>query len=83
MLFSARSLDEVPFDMLKSIREITFIPRLRWFESVEPHDTDDKPLGTLNPDYGEVVWSRPGVNGWDTDDTVTEFSQYAMVLKVK
>ena len=83
MLFHARSLDEVPYDMLKSVREISFIPMLRWFESVDPHDTNDKPLGTLTPDYGEVVWSRPGVNGWDADDAVAEFPQYALVLKVK
>ena len=83
VLFNARTLDEVPYDMLKSIREISFIPMLRWFESVDPHDTNGKPLGTLNPDYGEVVWSRPGVNGWDYDDILTEFPQYALVLKVK
>ena len=83
VLFHARSLDEVPYDMLKSVREISFIPMLRWFESVDPHDTNDKPLGTLTPDYGEVVWSRPGVNGWDADDAVAEFPQYALVLKVK
>ena len=83
VLFHARSLDEVPYDMLKSVREISFIPMLHWFESVDPHDTNDKPLGTLTPDYGEVVWSRPGVNGWDDDATETEFPQYALVLKVK
>ena len=50
---------------------------------MEPYDTNDKPLGALEPDYGEVVWSRPGVNGWDDDATETEFPQYALVLKVK
>ena len=83
VLFSARSLDEVPYDMLKSIREISFIPRLRTCTQVEPYDPDDKPLGTLDPEYGEIAWSRPGVTGWDDDAVVTEFPQYAMVLKVK
>lgn len=83
VLFHARSLDEVPYDMLKSVREISFIPTLRTFTKVEPYDTNDKPLGALEPDYGEVVWSRPGVNGWDDDATETEFPQYALVLKVK
>ena len=83
VLFNAGSLDKVPYDMLKSIQEITFIPKLRWYESVDPTDINDKPLGTLNPDYGEVLWGRPGVNGWDCDDMVTEFPQYAIVLKVK
>ena len=83
VLFRARTLDEVPYDMLGSIREISFIPTLRTFTKVEPHDTNDKPLGALEPDYGEVVWSRPGVNGWNDDATVAEFPQYALVLKVK
>ena len=83
VLFRARTLDEVPYDMLSSIREISFIPTLRTFTKVEPYDTNDKPLGALEPDYGEVVWSRPGVNGWDDDATETEFPQYALVLKVK
>lgn len=83
VLFHARSLDEVPYDMLKSVREISFIPTLRTFTKVEPYDTNDKPLGALEPDYGEVVWSRPGVNGWADDATETEFPQYALVLKVK
>lgn len=82
VLFSARSLDEVPYDMLKSIQEISFIPKLHTFTVVDPYDTNDKPLGTLNPDYGEVVWSRPGVNGWNANDTETEYPQYAIVLKV-
>lgn len=82
VLFSARSLDEVPYDMLKSIQEISFIPKLHTFTVVDPYDTNDKPLGTLNPGYGEVVWSRPGVNGWNANDTETEYPQYAIVLKV-
>ena len=83
VLFHARSLDDVPYYMLKSIQEISFIPTLRTYAKVEPHDANGKPLGALEPDYGEVLWSRPGVNGWDCDDTVAEFPQYALVLKVK
>ena len=83
VLFSARSLDEVPYDMLTSIQDITFIPKLHTSTKVEPLDANDKPLGTLDPDYGEVVWSKPGVSGWDSDDNETEFPQYAIVLKVK
>ena len=83
MLFRAGTLDKVPYETLSSIREISFVPTLRTFAKVEPYDTNDKPLGALEPDYGEVLWSRPGVNGWDYDDIVTEFPQYALVLKVK
>ena len=83
VLFRARTLDNVPYDMLRSIQEISFVPTLRTFTKVEPYDPNGKPLGALEPGYGEVVWSRPGVNGWDSDDTETEFPQYALVLKVK
>ncbi len=83
VLFRARTLDEVPYDMLSSIREIAFVPTLRTYTKVEPHDANGKPLGALEPDYGEVLWSRPGVNGWDADDTETEYPQYALVLNVK
>ena len=83
LLFTAGSLDKVPYDMLTSIQDITFIPKLHTSTKVEPLDANDKPLGTLDPDYGEVVWSGPGVSGWDSDDTVAEFPQYAIVLKVK
>lgn len=83
VLFRAMTLDNVPYDMLSSIREIAFVPTLRTYAKVEPHDANGKPLGALEPDYGEVLWSRPGVNGWDCGDTVTEFPQYALVVKVK
>ena len=83
LLFIARSLDKVPYEMLKSIREISLVPKLHTFETVQTEDANDRPLGTLCPDYGQIVWSEPGVNGWDSDDTETEFPQYAIVLKVK
>lgn len=83
LLFSGMGLEKVPYDMLSSIREISFIPTLRAYDSVQLQDMDGNSLGALEPGYGEVVWSRPGVNGWDSDDTETEFPQYALVLKVK
>ena len=83
ILYGAMALDEVPYDMLKSIREIAFVPKLRTFESVECFDAKDRSLGILNPAYGEIVWSDPGVHGWDHDNIVTEFPQYTLVLKVQ
>ena len=83
ILFWSMALDEVPYDMLKSIREISFIPRLRTLESIEYYDANDSLLGILNPAYGETVWSNPGVHGWNSDYNVTEFPQYALVLNVQ
>ena len=83
LLFIGGNVDELPYDILKSIQEISFIPKLLTFTMVTPYDAKDKPLGTLNPDYGEIIWSDQGVNGWDSDDTETEFPQYAIVLKLK
>ena len=77
------ALDELPYDMLKSVREISLIPKLHTFTTVKPFDAKGQPLGTLTPDYGEIVWSDQGVNAWDADDTETEFPQYAIVLKLK
>ena len=83
ILFRSMVLEEVPYDMLESIREISFVPKFRASESIEYYDANDSLLGILNPAYGEVVWSDPGVHGWDDDSTVTEFPQYAIVLKLK
>lgn len=84
LLFSAMSIEKVPYDMLRSIQEITFIPTLCAFESVQVQDVDGTLLGTLAPDYGEILWSQPRIRQWVTyGDTVTEFPQYAIVLKAK
>ena len=43
---------------------------------------DGNSLGTLDPACGEALWSQRGVRAW-TGDSVTEFPQYALVLKVE
>ena len=83
LLFTAREISEVPYDMLKSIKTITLVPRLRVYESIEVHDFYNNPLGVLNPDFGETVWSKPGVCGWNYSHTETEFPQYAITLNVQ
>lgn len=83
LLFTAMTLDSLPYEMLKSIQTVSFIPKLCTFTKIETYDTNNNPLGTLNPNYGEIVWSSQGVNGWDSDDTEREFPQYAIVLTVK
>jgi hypothetical protein len=83
ILFRSMVLEKVPYDMLESIREISFVPKFRASESIEYYDANDNLLGILNPAYGEIVWSAPGVHGWDDDSTVTAFPQYAIVLKLK
>ena len=83
LLLISREISYVPYDMMKSIKTISLIPCLRSFESIEVHDYDHHSLGILNPDYGETVWSKPGASGWDADDTVTDFPQYAITLNVQ
>ena len=82
LLFSGMGLEKVPYDMLSSIREISFIPTLRAYDSVQLQDMDGNSLGTLDPACGEALWSQRGVRAW-TGDSVTEFPQYALVLKVE
>ena len=83
ILFSASELSAFPYDMLKSVKTLSFLPKLEITESVEPHDRNGKPLGTLNPGYGETAWSAPGVTGWDRKSDFSDFPQYALVLTVR
>lgn len=83
ILFKANEISEVPYDMLKSIQTISFVPQLTSTEWIEPHDRNYHSLGMLNPDYGEIVWSAAGVTGWDGDDHTIDFPQYAIVLHVQ
>lgn len=83
LLFVAGEISNVPYDMLKSINSIMLIPRLRSYETVDVFDTENHSLGTLNPDYGETVWSEQGVNSWDYDSIWTDFPQYAITLNVQ
>ncbi len=83
LLFTCYGISEVPYDMLQSIKTITMIPRLRWYESIEVNDTDKQSHGVLNPDYGETVWSDAGVSGWDANEILTDFPQYAITLNVQ
>ena len=82
LLFTAREFSAVPYDMLKSIKTITLVPRLRVDESIKPYDYDHNSLGELNPDYGETVRSEPGVIGWNYNRNETEYPQYAITLNV-
>ena len=83
LLFTAREFSAVPYDMLKSIKTITLVPRLRVDESIKPYDYDHNPLGELNPAYGETVRSEPGVIGWNYNRNETEYPQYAITLNVQ
>lgn len=82
LLFTSRGISGVPYDMLKSIKTITLAPTLRAYESIKPYDYDHNPLGVLNPDYGETVWSERGVCGWNYKHAETEYPQYAITLHV-
>ena len=82
VLFLIGSIAEIPYDMLKSIQTITLVPRIQTIESIGLLSGDNRPLGTLDPEYGETVWSERGINGWNHDEDRIEFPQYAIVLHV-
>ena len=84
ILFHSAGITELPYDMLKSIKTVALVPILQVTDRpVELLDKNDHKLSSLDPEYGELVWSEPGVEGWDTDETKTEFPQYAIVLNVQ
>lgn len=82
ILWLAGSIDEVPYDLLKSVKSITFVPVLTSAESIVVRHSDSEPDETLNPAYGELVWSKPHLNGWNNEHTRTEYPQYAITLHV-
>ena len=81
VLWYAVQLQNVPYDMLKSIRTVTLVPILASREAVEVRH-NSAPSEILDPAYGELVWSAPSVGGWDNDYTLTEYPQYAITLHV-
>ncbi len=82
ILWLAGSIDEIPYDLLKSVKSITFVPVLTSVESIVVRHLDSEPDETLNPAYGELVWSKPHLNGWNNEHTRTEYPQYAITLHV-
>ena len=82
ILWLSGSIDGVPYDLLKSVKSITLVPVLTSVETIVLHHPDSEPDEILNPAYGELVWSKPNLNGWNGDDTRTEFPQYAITLHV-
>lgn len=82
-LWTSSAIDNVPYDLLKSVEELTFIPVLRVCESADVYDANRDFLCTLAPDFGEEQTSPPNVLEWRSSETDTEYPEYAIVLRIK
>ena len=87
LVYELSEIVNVPYEMMRSIRTIAFIPVIRSIETIDVYHqydngTKKKPLGTMNPEYGVTEWSAPGVNSWNYESTTTEYPQYAITLHV-
>ena len=82
ILWLAGSIDGVPYDLLKTVKSITFVPALTSVESIVLRHSDSEPDEVLDPPYGELVWSKPHLYGWDSKKAYAEYPQYAITLHV-
>lgn len=82
ILWLAGSIDGVPYDLLKTVKSITFVPALTSVESIVLRHSDSEPDEVLDPAYDELVWSKPHLYGWDSKKAYAEYPQYAVTLHV-
>lgn len=86
VLYEAKEILFVPYDVLQSLRTITFIPVIRSIERLDlvaEKDGHHVSIGTLDPVFGETVWSPLGVSAWNTKSETIEFPQYSITLTVQ
>ena len=82
VLWMADEIYGVPYDLLKTVKTITFIPEIRVTEKVEEFDRDWNYLNTIEPAYGEIAYGVLGAEAWRTDTESIEFPQCALTLNV-
>lgn len=87
LLYELLDIVNMPYEMIGSIKTITFIPVIHSIETMDiyhqyDNGTKSKPLGTLDPEYGVTEWSASGANSSQYESTTTEFPQYAITLHV-
>lgn len=83
LLWNAGEIAYLPYDRLQTVKTVTFVPVLETYVSVDPEDRENRSLGKLDPDFGEIAWSAPGVAGWRAVTDLAEFPQYAITLTVR
>ena len=81
ILWSIPTIDNVPYSLLKEAKTITLIPTVGSFDLCEVTYADGT-TESLNPAFGEIVESLPGVVSARTDERKTAFSAYAITLTV-
>ncbi len=82
VLWMSDEIYGVPYDLLKTMKTITFLPQIRGTEKVEEYDRDWNYLNTIEPAYGEIGHGIIGAEGWRTNAATTDFPQYAITLHV-
>lgn len=82
VLWMSDEIYGVPYDLLKTMKTITFLPEIHETEKVEEYDRDWNYLNTIEPAYGEIGYGIIGAEGWRTNAATTDFSQYAITLHV-
>ena len=82
ILWMADEIYGVPYDLLKTVKTISFIPEIRETEKVEEYDSDWNYLNTIEPAYGEITYGILGAEAWRTETEPIEFPQCALTLNV-
>lgn len=82
VLWMSDEIYGVPYDLLKTMKTITFLPQIHGTEKVEEYDSDWNYLNTIEPAYGEIGYGIVGAEGWRSNADVTDFPQYAITLHV-
>ncbi len=83
ILWAADHLEALPYDRIRSIRTISFVPAIRASETIEMQDRDGNVIETLNPAYGETVLSKHGFWSWNPNAKAIEYPAYAVTIRVK
>lgn len=83
ILLTEGQIEQIPYEMLKSVQRIVLIPALQPFESVELRDADGNRLERLEPAYGETAVSTVGCCYYSVIGETVKYPQYAIELTVK
>ena len=82
VLWMADEIYGVPYDLLKTLKMITFLPEIHGTEKVEEYDSDWNYLNTIEPAYGQIGYGIVGAEGWRSNAAAIDFPQYAITLHV-
>ncbi len=82
ILLSGGQIEQIPYEMLPSVRRIVLIPTLQSFESVKTYDADGNLLEYLEPAGGETAVSTVGCCYYSLVGETIKYPRYAIELTV-